>query len=139
MRQPRMKEEGVSCVYHCISRIVGAAFLLEGDREKEVLRNQIWKVADFCGVKAPPALAGHSLRPLLEDPSKSGKPAAFTLVTRGPKQRGDSIRTERWRYTEWSDGRRELYDHDRDPEEFHNVADQHPEVVKQLTAKLHSH
>ncbi len=25
--------------------------MLEGDREKEVLRNQIWKVADFCGVE----------------------------------------------------------------------------------------
>ena len=46
-----MKEEGARCVYHCISRIVGAAFLLEGEREKEVLRNQIWKVADFCGVE----------------------------------------------------------------------------------------
>ena len=51
MRQPRIKTDGASAVYHCISRIVGAAFLLEGEREKEVLRNQIWKVADFCGVE----------------------------------------------------------------------------------------
>ena len=27
-----MKEEGAPCVYHCISRIVGAAFLLDGER-----------------------------------------------------------------------------------------------------------
>ncbi|MEM9157892.1 MAG: transposase [Verrucomicrobiota bacterium] len=51
MRQRRVKAEGVGGVYHCISRIVGGDFLLEGEREKEVLRNQIWKVADFCGIE----------------------------------------------------------------------------------------
>lgn len=51
MRGRRLKVEGVGAVYHCISRIVGGDFLLEGEREKEVLRNQIWKVADFCGVE----------------------------------------------------------------------------------------
>ncbi|MDQ8181279.1 transposase [Pelagicoccus sp. SDUM812005] len=51
MRTRRLKVEGVGAVYHCISRIVGGEFLLEGEREKEVLRNQIWKVADFCGVE----------------------------------------------------------------------------------------
>ena len=30
---------------------MGGDYLLEGEREKEVLRNQIWKVADFCGVR----------------------------------------------------------------------------------------
>jgi iduronate 2-sulfatase len=35
-----------------------------------------------------------------------------------------SIRTDRWRYTEWDEGRRgiELYDHDRDPFELTNLA-----------------
>jgi putative transposase len=51
MRTRRLKAEGCGAVYHCISRIVGADYLLEGDREREVLRNQIWKVADFCGVE----------------------------------------------------------------------------------------
>ena len=34
------------------------------------------------------------------------------------------MRTERWRYTEWDRGKRgvELYDHDADPREFKNVA-----------------
>jgi len=78
-------------------------------------------VAEFCGVNPPANLAGQSLRPLLDDPAKPGKSAAFTLVTRGPQQRGDTVRTDRWRYTEWSDGARELYDHANDPEETRNL------------------
>jgi hypothetical protein len=37
---------------------------------------------------------------------------------------GKSVRTERWRYTEWDGGRQgvELYDHDRDPGEYQNLA-----------------
>ncbi len=38
-----MKLEGERAVYHCMTKIVGAAFLL-GDREWEVLRSQLWKV-----------------------------------------------------------------------------------------------
>lgn len=98
-------------------------------------------IADYCGLKPPSNLAGQSLRPLLEDPARSGKPAAFTMVTRGPKVRGDSIRTDRWRYTQWSDGARELYDHAADPEENHNVVDT-PEgrkVAAELAIRLHEH
>ncbi len=51
MRQTRIKIEGVESVYHCMTKIVGGDFLLEGDREKEVLRKQIWKVSAFCGVE----------------------------------------------------------------------------------------
>ncbi len=37
---------------------------------------------------------------------------------------GCSIRTHRWRYTEWAEGRAgvELYDHQSDPMEFDNLA-----------------
>jgi uncharacterized sulfatase len=37
---------------------------------------------------------------------------------------GRTIRTERWRYTEWNAGAngRELYDHEKDPHEFQNLA-----------------
>ena len=42
----------------------------------------------------------------------------------GEKIEGKSVRNERWRYTEWDAGRKgvELYDHDRDPNEFNNLA-----------------
>jgi arylsulfatase A-like enzyme len=37
---------------------------------------------------------------------------------------GYSIRTERWRYTEWDEGRKglELYDYNSDPHELRNLA-----------------
>jgi uncharacterized sulfatase len=95
-------------------------------------------IADFCGLKMPHAAPGASLRPVLADPTASVKNAAFTLVTRGPKLHGQSIRTTRWRFTLWSDDQTELYDHDADPEELHNVAGQHPGIVKELAGQIHS-
>jgi uncharacterized sulfatase len=93
-------------------------------------------VADFCGLKIPHPAAGTSLRPVLEKPGARIKDAAFTLVTRGPKAYGRSVRTDRWRFTRWSDGQTELYDHDRDPEEHHNVAVANPAVVAGLEDRL---
>ena len=64
------------------------------------------------------------------------KDAACTFVSRGPKLYGQSLRTERWRFTLWSDGQTELYDHDHDPEELHDVSGQQVGTVKELTARL---
>lgn len=86
--------------------------------------------ADLCDLEVPPALAGRSLRPLINDPQQRWEHAAFTQVLRPADARlpqavmGRSIRSERWRYTEWSEGLQgiELYDHDHDPQEFINLA-----------------
>ena len=50
MRFLRTKEFGVSATYHCMTRIVASEMLLK-DREKEILRQMIWKVAEFCGMQ----------------------------------------------------------------------------------------
>lgn len=95
-------------------------------------------VAGFCGVQAPHALAGRSLLPWLKDPARPGRDAAFTMVSHGPRGHGQSVRTERWRFTRWSDGNRELYDERNDPEETHNLAADpaHAETLAGLAARL---
>lgn len=85
-------------------------------------------VADLADLKAPAALPGHSLRPLLDDPVAEWNHGAFTQILRpGEKSHlmGRSIRTEDWRYTEWDEGRAgiELYDHRNDPGEITNLSE----------------
>jgi len=84
-------------------------------------------VAELCGLASPKPLAGRSLVPLLEDPSRAWEGSAVTQILRpgnGAPFMGRSIRTERWRYTEWAEGKlgTELYDHTADPQEFNNLA-----------------
>jgi uncharacterized sulfatase len=94
-------------------------------------------LADLCGLKPRHALSGRSLKPLLDDPQAPWDKPAFTQVWRGGFP-GWSVRTERWRYTEWDQGRKgaELYDYSMDPGEEHNLIDdpQHATVVAELKA-----
>ena len=94
-------------------------------------------LADLCDQKPPHTLAGKSLRPLLEDATREHKDAAFTLVARGPKGFGQSVRTPRWRFTRWSDGTMELYDHDADPQETRDLSASPDKTA--LIAELKAH
>ena len=55
---------------------------------------------------------------------------------------GRSVRTERWRYTEWAAGKRgvELYDQQNDPKEYRNLASDPKQAETMATLKklLHS-
>jgi putative transposase len=52
MRQPRIKvkAEEAPAIYHCISRTVNGEWLFD-DVAKEVLRKQLWQVAEYCGLQ----------------------------------------------------------------------------------------
>lgn len=102
-------------------------------------------IADLCGIQPPMGLPGRSLRPQLDDPGDPGKGFAITEVVRrrngrGPILMGCSLRTDRWRYTEWEGGKlgAELYDHATDPMELTNVADdpRNAEILHGLKVKL---
>ncbi len=109
-------------------------------------------LADLCGLTPPAGLEGKSLRPLIEDPGHDWPSAAITQVRRGPgpnatakakKNQGDpfpgySIRTERYRYIEWDGGSRgrQLYDHQTDPAELVNLADD--PALADVVSRLHS-
>lgn len=101
-------------------------------------------LADLCGLKdAPKNLAGSSLRPLLSNPKAKWDKPAITQVQRGGAQNrfmGYSIRTERWRYTEWDEGKKgvELYDETNDPGEMNNLAGnpKHVQTIAELKRLL---
>jgi uncharacterized sulfatase len=80
-------------------------------------------LADLAGLAAPKNLQGVCLRPLLRRPGAEWNRPAFTQVQHG-KAPGHSVRTERMRYTQWDYAAKgeELYDHDTDPHELHNLA-----------------
>lgn len=85
-------------------------------------------LVELCGLEMPPGLDGQSMVPLIENPDLPGKPYAVTQVTRGSGKNlfhGYSVRTARWRYTEWDSGVKgvELYDHENDPAEMRNLGD----------------
>lgn len=93
-------------------------------------------LAALCGVKPPRAIAGVSLVPALKDPSAAPRDSAFTQY-----ESGYSLRTTRYRYTEWGHNGTngvELYDHQHDPKEMHNLAEStdYENVAEQLSATL---
>ncbi len=73
---------------------------------------------DLCSLPANKLNEGLSLVPQLKDANANRTRGAVT--THGPGNHG--VRTERWRYIRYADGSEELYDHDLDPHEWRNLA-----------------
>ena len=97
-------------------------------------------LCDACQLPIPQQLEGTSLMPVIEHPTHPWKTAAFSKFG-GAAFGGVSIRTERYRYTEWgNNGKRgrELYDYDTDPDETVNIANlpENAELVAQLSVQL---
>jgi iduronate 2-sulfatase len=94
-------------------------------------------LVELAGFEVPKHLHGASLVPLLKDPNFHWSRPAFTQVQR-TNFPGHSVRTDRWRYTEWDFGEKgiELYDHKSDPRELKNLANnpRYTNVVRELKA-----
>ena len=104
-------------------------------------------LSELAGLPLPGHLEGTSMKPLLDDPKRPWKTAAFSQYPRAAGKSGVgalmgySMRTERYRFTVWV-GRNdhtkvdaiELYDHQTDPQENTNIAKDpaNAELVKKL-------
>lgn len=80
-------------------------------------------LCDLAGLAKPDHLEGTSFLPLFDDPDQPWKRAIFSRF-----HRGNSVRTDRYLYTEWRDERGErvarmLFDHQSDPQENTNISE----------------
>jgi arylsulfatase A-like enzyme len=101
-------------------------------------------LAGLAGLDVPPYVQGRSMQPFLADPSTKGRPAVFsTMVSTHTKLTGRAVRTDRFRYIEWDEGRggRQLYDHASDPHELRNLAAEpaQSDRVERMRARLSAH
>lgn len=113
-------------------------------------------ILEFCGLKPPAAIQGHSFKELLSAPSRSGAEAAIAwnhpAISEKAETHGNdappphdtesySIVSGDWklihnklRHADQPEF--ELYDFKRDPLNATDVASQHPEIVKKLAKEL---
>jgi arylsulfatase A-like enzyme len=100
-------------------------------------------LVELCGLpqpyKLPLKLEGHNLISLLRNPAAKWEHPAFSVV-RYQGKLGKSVRTERWHYVQWDDGKagEMLLDHSNDPLELKNLAADpaHSTTVRQMRQLL---
>ena len=99
-------------------------------------------LTELCGLslEQPEILQGKSLAGYLTGKEKEpGESIAYTISFGG---KGATVRSDRWRYTRWGenveDGNEELYDHQSDPEEHINLADdpKNQEILEEMRGKF---
>lgn len=98
-------------------------------------------ILDLAGIKLRPEqhMDGQSLAPVLMGQSIPERPLYWHYPHYG-NQGGDPstiIRDGNWKMIfYYEDGKRELYDLATDPEEKTDIADQHPDLITELTQKM---
>lgn len=80
-------------------------------------------LTELAGITPPGNLEGGSFAALLEDPSTNWNGVAVSHRTGSSTITGSSVFDGRYRYTEWTDGNKQLFDHTTDPGEWYNLAD----------------
>ncbi|QDV51273.1 sulfatase [Gimesia fumaroli] len=81
-------------------------------------------LSSLCGLKVPENIQGKNLAPLLDNPSLRVRDAAFSVDPRGKGNRGFLLRDDRWAYIQYKEDASagaELYDMEKDPQQFTNL------------------
>lgn len=91
-------------------------------------------LVELAGLPAAEGLDGRSLVPLLRNPAMQWEQPALMTSGRG----NHAVRSQRWRYIRYADGTEELYDHEKDPWEWKNLAGgtQYTDVINRHKAWL---
>ncbi len=89
-------------------------------------------ILDFMNVETPSYCEGISLKPLLNEPTKSIRDYAlsYQIIPNDNIERF-ALRANDWAYMVYENGEEELYDMQRDPKQFTNLAN-HPDHQKML-------
>lgn len=95
-------------------------------------------ISSLCGLEVPSRLQGRNLTPLLDDPSLKVRDAAFTV---NAKDGAFLLREEKWaciQYGENASKGIELFDMEKDPKQFTNLASapEHQAIMDSFKAKL---
>ena len=113
-------------------------------------------ICDIAGIEIPDYMQGESLVPLIENPQREWKKAAFSQFHRRPKVSADgkrymgySMNTQKYHYIEWytwdhKTGTKgtlqniELFDRIDDPGEFENIAKniENEKIIENLSQQL---
>jgi iduronate 2-sulfatase len=89
-------------------------------------------VAKLCGLEVPARLQGKDISPMLDDPTYRVRDAAFSVA---PMRKGFLLREDNWAYIQYGEDASagiELFDMQRDPQQFANLAN-HPEHESTVT------
>lgn len=135
-------EHGLWCKHCNFDKVLNAPLIVQAPgKAKGAKTNTLVEfidiyptLCDLTGLDKPEHLDGESLVPVLSDPEKEHKEAAFSRY-----HDGESVITKNFIYTQWSsDGEivgKMLYDHSNDPKENINVVNdpQYREVVEELS------
>ena len=95
-------------------------------------------VSRLCGLEVPQRLQGRDISPMLDDPRHQVRKAAFSVA---PMRKGFLLREDKWAYIQYREdasGGVELFDMDKDPQQYQNLArsPDHQKIVAQFQRKL---
>jgi len=114
--------------------ICAPGFKKDGKTESVVELLDIYPtLCELAGIQIPQHVEGTSMVPLLRHPEQDWKKPAYTKW-----QKGISVATSDYSYTEWGGEQRMLFDLKKDPDENINVAEDpnYKEVVNELSANI---
>ncbi len=94
--------------------------------------------AKLCGLEVPARLQGRDISPMLDNPAHAVRDAAFSVA---PTSKGFLLREDQWAYLQYAEDAAqgiELFDMERDPQQFTNLATrpENQSVVEGFKAKL---